>query len=102
MGGSPGSGFLRSGHMRRHAKQNLLLTIWLVTPLVVIGLLMYWIFASFRTGPAMHEPGVGAGAGDAGGANAVGEMLHDENADERDSAESGSNTDAAGDEQSDD
>ncbi|MEZ6241835.1 MAG: hypothetical protein R3B57_02230 [Phycisphaerales bacterium] len=93
--------------MRRHAKQNVLLTIWLVLPWIIIGLLIYWIFVSFQKGPAMHEPGVGAGAGDTGGANAIGEMLHheksdDEKSDDAKSDEEQGNTDAAPDEQSDD
>ncbi len=75
--------------MGRRLKQNVLLTVWLLLPFVVIGLLVFWIFASFRTGPAMDEPGVGAGAGDAGGANAVGEMLRD---DEESDSDSGGNT----------
>ncbi|MFI4897893.1 MAG: hypothetical protein ACIARR_08710 [Phycisphaerales bacterium JB059] len=64
--------------MGRRTKQNLLLTLWLVAPIGVLALIVGWIFYSFRAGPAMDEPGVGAGAGDTGGANAVGEMFSDE------------------------
>jgi len=81
--------------MGRRAKQNVLLTIWLVLPAVAVGLMLYWIISSFRTGPAMHEPGVGAGAGDAGGANAVGEMLRDDDGD--DDADSGASEGNSGD-----
>jgi hypothetical protein len=56
----------------------LLLTLWLIAPIAVLALIVGWIFYSFRAGPAMDEPGVGAGAGDTGGANAVGEMFHDD------------------------
>lgn len=85
--------------MARRAKQNVLLTVWLLLPAVAVGLMLFWIISSFRTGPAMHEPGVGAGAGDAGGANAVGEMLRDEDGDDdADSDDSGGNTGDAADE----
>ena len=79
--------------MARQAKQNLLLTLWLAAPIGVLALIVGWIFYSLRAGPAMDEPGVGAGAGDTGGANAVGEML------KRDDQ---SNTDDESGEQSDD
>lgn len=79
--------------MARRAKQNLLLTLWLLAPIAVVGLLITFIYLSFAKGPLMHEPGVGAGAGDAGGANAIGQMIEDEQK---------RNTDAAPDEQSED
>lgn len=79
--------------MARRAKQNLLLTLWLLAPFAVLALIIGWIFYSLRAGPKMDEPGVGAGAGDTGGANAIGEMLKD---DEQ------SNTDEGSNEQSDD
>ncbi len=77
--------------MRRHAKQNVLLTLWLLAPFAVLAMIVGWIFYSLRAGPKMDEPGVGAGAGDTGGANAIGEML-----------KSDSNSDEGSDEQSDD
>jgi len=80
--------------MPRRVKQNLLLTLWLIAPIAVLALIVGWIFYSFRAGPAMDEPGVGAGAEDAGGANAIGEMLRDD--------EPESNSDADPDEQSED
>ena len=80
--------------MRRHAKQNVLLTLWLLAPIAVLAIIVGWIFVSLRAGPKMDEPGVGAGAGDTGGANAIGEMLKDNKDD--------SNSDEGSDEQSDD
>ena len=79
--------------MARRAKQNTLLTLWLLGPFAVLALLIGWIFYSLRAGPVMDEPGVGAGAGDTGGANAIGEMLKRDNT---------SNSDDKAGEQSDD
>ncbi len=61
--------------MGRRMKQNVLLTLWVLAPFAVLAVLVSWIFYSLRAGPMMDEPGVGAGAGDTGGANAIGEML---------------------------
>jgi hypothetical protein len=55
----------------RHAA----LTLWLIAPIAVVVLLSFWIVASQRAGPKMHAEPVGAGAGDTGGANALGEYL---------------------------
>jgi len=56
-------------------KQNLILTAWLSAPILAVVLLCYWILVSLQTGPKMHEPAVGAGHGQTGGANAIGELL---------------------------
>ncbi len=55
--------------------KNLALTLWLIAPLGVVALLCWWIFHSFAAGPAMNAPARGQGAGDTGGANALGEFL---------------------------
>lgn len=44
-------------------------------PFVVLTVLVYGILISFETGPSMVAEPVGAGAGDSGGANAIGEAL---------------------------
>lgn len=50
------------------------LTVFLALPVVVIALLCYWIAASLEAG--IHkQPPVGAGAGETGGANALGEFI---------------------------
>ncbi|MEM9065251.1 MAG: hypothetical protein AAGB51_07155 [Planctomycetota bacterium] len=57
-------------------KQNVLLLTWLALPLVIIVGLMAWIMVTFRDDKPMADaPPVGAGAGDTGGANAIGELL---------------------------
>ncbi len=58
-------------HMRR---QNVLLSIWLILPILIIGLLIWAIALSLANPPRKMTP-IGAGAGDTGGANAVGEAL---------------------------
>ncbi|MEM1331058.1 MAG: hypothetical protein AAGG07_10900 [Planctomycetota bacterium] len=56
-------------------KQTLFLSLWIAFPIAVISGLMWWIVASFDTErPMMAEP-VGAGAGETGGANAIGEAI---------------------------
>jgi hypothetical protein len=66
-------------------RQRLLLTGWLLLPILVFAGLVAWIFVSVGKPKAMNEPPVGAGAGDTGGANALGELLsgRDPNAVER-------------------
>ncbi|MEM9559862.1 MAG: hypothetical protein AAF995_06105 [Planctomycetota bacterium] len=56
-------------------RKVVLLTLWLLMPLAIVALLMWFIFASFQAGPAMDARAVGQGARDTGGANAIGEML---------------------------
>lgn len=50
------------------------LSVFLFAPVVVIGLLTYWISASLDKG-IQKQPPIGAGAGATGGANAIGEAL---------------------------
>ena len=56
-------------------KQTLILTGWLSLPFVCLTVLMVWIFTSLDTERLMDEPPVGAGAGDTGNANALGQYL---------------------------
>lgn len=51
------------------------LTLWLVAPIVLVLGLSVWIVVSMQGEPLMHAPPVGAGAGQTGGANALGEWL---------------------------
>jgi enterochelin esterase-like enzyme len=53
-------------------KNNLVLTMYLATPIVLLGVVLLAIKYSR---PAMNAPPIGAGAGDTGGANAIGEYL---------------------------
>jgi hypothetical protein len=55
--------------------KNLLLTLWLALPILVVVGLVAVIFAAHARGPAMDARAVGQGAGDTGGANALGEWL---------------------------
>ncbi len=56
--------------------QNVILTGWLVLPFVVLVGLMTWIFVSLDKERLMDDAApVGAGAGDTGNANALGEWL---------------------------
>lgn len=67
-------------------KQNVMLTVWLLLPFVVLVGLMAWIFVSLDKERLMDDaPPVGAGAGDTGNANALGELLrgHDPDAIDR-------------------
>lgn len=56
-------------------RKNLLLTLWLLAPIVVFAGLTAWIFVSMSGPRAMDAAPVGPGAGDTGGANALGEWL---------------------------
>lgn len=56
-------------------KQNVLLTVWLIAPILIVVFLCYWILLSLQTGPKMHAAPIGAGAGQTGGANAIGDYL---------------------------
>lgn len=51
------------------------LTLWLFAPIALVAGLSVWIVASMRGQPLMDVPAVGAGAGQTGGANALGEWL---------------------------
>lgn len=63
-------------------RKNLALTAWLMLPLAVVAGLVVWIFAAYRGGPIMDARPIGQGAGDTGGANALGEWLAGRNPDE--------------------
>ncbi|MBZ0172285.1 MAG: hypothetical protein K8E66_07900 [Phycisphaerales bacterium] len=56
-------------------RKNILLTLWLLLPFFVVGLLVAGIFRAYSKGPAMHARPIGQGAADTGGANAIGEWL---------------------------
>lgn len=63
--------------------KNVLLTLWLAAPILVVALLCYWIFASFSSDqPHLKPRAVGVGANDTGGANALGEWLAGRDPDE--------------------
>ena len=53
-------------------RRKLMLTLFLASPLVLLGAILLGI-KYLR--PAMNAPPVGAGAGDTGGANAIGELM---------------------------
>ncbi len=64
-------------------KKNIALTIWLLLPITIVSLLMAWIFISLDTDRLMDDAvPYGAGAGDTGNANALGEWLAGRDADE--------------------
>lgn len=54
---------------------RLLFFAFVLSPLAVLAILCWLIVVSLQAGPAMENAHVGAGAGDTGGANAIGEML---------------------------
>jgi hypothetical protein len=57
-------------------KQTVLITGWLLFPIVVMAGLMVWIFVSLDRERLMDDaPAIGAGAGDTGNANALGIWL---------------------------
>ena len=63
-------------------KKNIMLTIWLALPITIVSLLMVWIFYSLDKERLMADaPPVGAGAGDTGNANALGQWLAGRDAD---------------------
>jgi len=64
-------------------KQTLILTGWLTLPFLTLALLMVWIFTSLDKDKLMADaPPVGAGAGDTGNANALGQWLAGRDPDE--------------------
>tara|TARA_R110000737_G_scaffold2923_15_gene9754 strand:- start:33199 stop:33783 length:585 start_codon:yes stop_codon:yes gene_type:complete len=63
-------------------KQTLILTTWLALPFICLTLIMVWIFVSLDKDRLMNEPPVGAGAGDTGNANALGQYLAGRDPDE--------------------
>jgi hypothetical protein len=56
-------------------RKNLALTGWLLLPILVFSGLVWWIFVTASRPRLMDEAAVGPGAGDTGGANALGEWL---------------------------
>ncbi len=64
-------------------KKNIYLTIWLVLPIVIVSSLIAWIFYSLDKDRLMADAvPYGAGAGDTGNANALGQWLAGRNPDE--------------------
>ncbi len=61
--------------MASKSRKNLLLTVWLALPILVFAGMVAWIFVSKGRPKAMDVVAVGPGAGDTGGANALGEWL---------------------------
>jgi hypothetical protein len=60
---------------RKGAAKNLVLTAWLVLPLAMVAGVTWYVVAMYSKPKVMNAPAVGAGAGDTGGANALGERL---------------------------
>lgn len=63
-------------------RKNLILTLWLLLPFAVLALIVAVIFTSYGHAKMNARP-VGPGAGDTGGANAIGELLAGNDPDER-------------------
>jgi len=62
--------------------KNVVLTLWLAAPILVVAGLCALIFVQFRGGQDVKTRAVGAGANDTGGANALGEWLAGRDPDE--------------------
>ncbi|MEM7623224.1 MAG: hypothetical protein AAF235_08465 [Planctomycetota bacterium] len=56
-------------------KNPVALTLFLLSPLAVVGGIVWWISVSLNVDRAMEAEDRGAGANDTGGANAIGEWL---------------------------
>lgn len=63
-----------SVHRLKRANKPVVLVL-IFAPVLVIALLLYAISSSLDAGTQLAAPAKGAGAGDTGGANALGEML---------------------------
>lgn len=63
------------------SKKNLILTLWLCLPFLVLAAIVAVIFISYPNQKMDARP-VGAGAGDTGGANALGQLLAGRDPDE--------------------
>jgi len=63
------------GRLPSVVRKNLLLTCWLALPILIFAGLIVWIFVSAGRPKAMNAEAVGQGAGDTGGANALGEWI---------------------------
>ncbi len=83
--------------MDRKRKSQILLTIWFSIPVLLIAGLMYAVAYSIDHGPAWNPKRVGAGAGDTGGANAIGEYLRRRDREDSDSEEPETKDDSADD-----
>ncbi len=79
----------------RKRKSQILLTIWLSLPVLLIAGLMYAVAWSIDHGPVEGQPRepVGAGGGDTGGANAIGEALRDSDSPDKDDSSDDSGDD---------
>lgn len=64
-------------------KKNLILTLWLCLPFAVLATILAIIFLSYGK-QSMNARPVGQGAGDTGGANAIGEWLAGNDPDQQD------------------
>jgi hypothetical protein len=62
-------------------KKKILLTAWLILPLAAVVLLCVWIAQALQRGPIGAPPPRGQGAGQTGGANAIGQLLAGRRAD---------------------
>lgn len=60
-----------------HRQSQWFLTAWLLIPIALIAGLMWVVVIWMKSGPlgGWNPPRVGAGAGDTGGANAIGEAI---------------------------
>lgn len=61
--------------MAKNSRKNVLLTLWLALPIAVFAGMVVWIFETKGRPKIMDVAPVGPGAGDTGGANALGEWL---------------------------
>lgn len=69
-------------HRATGPSKNILLTLWLLLPFAVLAVIIAVIFATYGNTKMNARP-VGSGAGDTGGANAIGELLAGNDPDER-------------------
>ena len=69
--------YRRADLMPPSRRKQYLLTAFLLAPLALVVLLIVLIARSLEHPPQKQTP-IGAGAGDTGGANAVGEAIHSE------------------------
>ena len=62
----------------RTSGRRLLFILFVLSPLAVLAVLCWMIAVAIPRGPQMANDHRGAGGGDTGGANAIGEMLKDD------------------------
>lgn len=60
---------------RRLVSGKLLVAVMLIAPVLAIAWILFAVSGSLEDGTQLAAPAVGAGAGETGGANAIGEML---------------------------